>query len=129
MLYQIAYLFFFSLQTDENNERENVKRKRLKSFDSDHEMQQSSSAHRTNTKKLVKISNFEQKEDGELSDENDDSEEDNYRMRSRARSVSPVHQRKQIVYEIDDSYSSDDSSRNSPYNTFSGEQLKDIERR
>lgn len=74
-------------------------------------------------KKLAKTQNPDQKEDGEISDDNDDSvdDDDDYRVLS----ASPVHQRrKQIVYEIDDdSYSSSGSGQNSPYNSYSGEEL------
>lgn len=108
----------------QTTERENVKRKRLKSSDSDDHEIKPSSLTRVKAKKLVKTPNLEQKEDGEISDEND-SDDDDYRMRSE----SPVYQRKQIVYEIDDdSYSSSGSGQNSPYNTFSGEKLSNIQR-
>ncbi|XP_055320224.1 angiogenic factor with G patch and FHA domains 1 isoform X1 [Sitodiplosis mosellana] len=107
-------------KTDNQNDRENAKRKRLKSTDSDHQANPSSSSSssaRAKAKKLSKTPNSEQKEDGEISDENDDSADDeDYRVRSD----SPVYQRKQIVYDIDDdSYTSSGSGQNSPYNTFS----------
>lgn len=126
MLSNRVFVFFFSLQTTEQNDRENVKRKRLKSTDSDDHKIKPSSLTRAKAKKLVKTPSSEQKEDGEISDENDsDDDDDDYRVRSE----SPVYQRKQIVYEIDDdSYSSSGSDRNSPYNTFSGEKLSNIKR-
>lgn len=125
-MYPIAYLFFSLISLQIANDRENAKRKRLKSTDSDHRANPSSSSSslvRSKVKKLDNAQSSEQKEDGEISDDNDDSadDDDDYRVRS----ASPVHQRrKQIVYEIDDdSYSSSGSGRNSTHNSYSGEEL------
>lgn len=123
MCIQSRICFFSLIPLQIDNDRENAKRKRLKSTDSDHRPNASSSSlARSKVKKLAKTPNPEQKEDGEISDDNDDSaDDDEYRVRS----ASPVHQRrKQIVYEIDDdSYSSSGSGRNSPHNSYSGENL------
>lgn len=108
-------LFFFSLQTTDN-ERESTKRKRLKSIDSDKR------AISAKNKKMARALNIDPKEDGEISDDYDDSDDDSNR------SHSPAFQRKQIVYEIDDDSSSTHSGRHSPYNEFSGEWLTQFTR-
>lgn len=116
---RICFLYLQSTK----NDRESSKRKRQKSLDS--EQNAIPSVARPKTKKLAKSPNSEQREDGEISDDYDDSEDDS----NQARSKSPVCRRKQIVYDIDDEddddyYSSSNSSgRSSPQN-FSGEQIE-----
>lgn len=99
-----------------------MKRKRQKSPNSEI----ASTTTRQKTKKRAKSPSSDQKEDGEISDDIDSDDDDDDDDSSRDRENSPVFQRKEIVYEIDDdSYgsSSDASGRNSPYNNFSGENV------
>lgn len=71
---------------------------------------------------MARALNIDAKEDGEISDDYDDSDDDSNR------SHSPAFQRKQIVYEIDDDSSSNHSGQHSPYNEFSGEWLTQFTR-
>lgn len=111
---RICFLYLQNTQ----NDRESSKRKRHKSVDSEPDV----SDARPKTKKRPKSPNLAPKEDGEISDDNDDdSEEDLY----TARKTISADTRKQIVYEIsdDEDYSTSNSSgRNSPQ-VLSGERF------
>lgn len=95
-----------------------MKRKRHKSPDS-HHTEIVSATRQQKTRKRAQSSDSDQKEDGEISDDVDSDDDDS----SGDRENSPIFQRKEIVYEIDDDScsSSNGSGRNSPYNNFSGE--------
>lgn len=109
------------MQINNQKDRDGTKRKRVRSTDSNEKVR---SPNRTKLKKSTRTSDSEQKEDGEISDENDDSNDSIYEKR-RNRRHSSDFPRKQIVYDVDDddSYSSSCSGQNSPYNAYSGEKL------
>lgn len=110
---RICFLYLQNTQ----NDRESSKRKRHKSVDSE----PNASDARPKTKKRPKSPNLVPKEDGEISDDNDDSEDDLCSARNNSSAVT----RKQIVYEIsdDEDYSTSNSSgRNSPQ-VLSGERF------
>lgn len=110
---------FFSLQNDDN-ERANSKRKRLKSTDSN--KVDNLAEIRAKNQRMAKALNLDAREDGELSDDDDDDDDDSDDYSYREHRKSPEFHRKQIVYEIDDSTSSNDTDQND----FSGEQISQL---